>query len=93
MSDEGGRSLYLSCILPIHLNGSYSQILNIKYYTWFSFSHSIRIEQLYQNVLALWHHSHINMKSVVSWHYLMTDIRAIRKSTVASVQIFCLRVP
>uniref|UniRef100_A0A8C1IVI2 Dystonin n=1 Tax=Cyprinus carpio TaxID=7962 RepID=A0A8C1IVI2_CYPCA len=34
-----------------------------------------RIEQLYQNVLALWHHSHINMKSVVSWHYLMTDIR------------------
>ncbi|KAI7805675.1 putative dystonin [Triplophysa rosa] len=45
-----------------------------------------RIEQLYQNVLALWHHSHINMKSVVSWHYLMTDIRAIRKSTVASIK-------
>uniref|UniRef100_A0A8C2GDH7 Dystonin n=1 Tax=Cyprinus carpio TaxID=7962 RepID=A0A8C2GDH7_CYPCA len=42
--------------------------------------------QLYQNVLALWHHSHINMKSVVSWHYLMTDIRAIRKSTVASIK-------
>uniref|UniRef100_A0A672SPZ7 Dystonin n=1 Tax=Sinocyclocheilus grahami TaxID=75366 RepID=A0A672SPZ7_SINGR len=40
-----------------------------------------RIEQLYQNALALWHHSHINMKSVVSWHYLMTDIRTIRKST------------
>uniref|UniRef100_A0A8C1VJ46 Dystonin n=1 Tax=Cyprinus carpio TaxID=7962 RepID=A0A8C1VJ46_CYPCA len=36
-----------------------------------------RIEQLYQNVLALWHHSHINMKSVVSWHYLMTDIRTL----------------
>ncbi|KAF4105424.1 hypothetical protein G5714_013086 [Onychostoma macrolepis] len=45
-----------------------------------------RIEQLYQNVLALWHHSHINMKSVVSWHYLMTDIRTIRKSTVASIK-------
>ncbi|XP_051503373.1 dystonin-like [Myxocyprinus asiaticus] len=45
-----------------------------------------RIEQLYQNVLTLWHHSHINMKSVVSWHYLMTDIRAIRKSTVASIK-------
>ncbi|XP_051506822.1 dystonin-like [Myxocyprinus asiaticus] len=45
-----------------------------------------RIEQLYQNVLALWHHSHINMKSVVSWHYLMTDIRSIRKSTVASIK-------
>ncbi|XP_016373036.1 dystonin-like [Sinocyclocheilus rhinocerous] len=45
-----------------------------------------RIEQLYQNALALWHHSHINMKSVVSWHYLMTDIHAIRKSTVASIK-------
>uniref|UniRef100_A0A672SPX3 Dystonin n=1 Tax=Sinocyclocheilus grahami TaxID=75366 RepID=A0A672SPX3_SINGR len=45
-----------------------------------------RIEQLYQNALALWHHSHINMKSVVSWHYLMTDIRTIRKSTVASIK-------
>uniref|UniRef100_A0A8C8D9H4 Dystonin n=1 Tax=Oncorhynchus tshawytscha TaxID=74940 RepID=A0A8C8D9H4_ONCTS len=37
-----------------------------------------RIEQLYQNVLTLWHHSHINMKSVVSWHYLMADVKAIR---------------
>uniref|UniRef100_A0A8C7UIP2 Dystonin n=1 Tax=Oncorhynchus mykiss TaxID=8022 RepID=A0A8C7UIP2_ONCMY len=37
-----------------------------------------RIEQLYQNVLALWHHSHIKMKSVVSWHYLMADVRAVR---------------
>lgn len=46
---------------------------------------SCRTEQLYQNVLALWHHSHINMKSVVSWHYLMADIRAIRNWNVASV--------
>ncbi|XP_062286760.1 dystonin [Scomber scombrus] len=45
-----------------------------------------RIEQLYQNVLALWHHSHINMKSVVSWHYLMADIRAIRNWNVASIK-------
>ncbi|XP_030603446.1 dystonin isoform X2 [Archocentrus centrarchus] len=45
-----------------------------------------RTEQLYQNVLALWHHSHINMKSVVSWHYLMTDIRAIRNWNVASIK-------
>lgn len=44
-----------------------------------------RIEQTYQNVLALWHRSHINMKSVVSWHYLMADIHAIRNSNVASV--------
>ncbi|KAM3606228.1 uncharacterized protein V6R79_013141 [Siganus canaliculatus] len=45
-----------------------------------------RIEQLYQNVLALWHHSHINMKSVVSWHYLTADIRAIRNWNVASIK-------
>ncbi|XP_041644812.1 dystonin isoform X11 [Cheilinus undulatus] len=45
-----------------------------------------RTEQLYQNVLSLWHHSHINMKSVVSWHYLMADIRAIRNWNVASIK-------
>ncbi|XP_031697457.1 dystonin isoform X5 [Anarrhichthys ocellatus] len=45
-----------------------------------------RTEQLYQNVLALWHHSHINMKSVASWHYLMSDIRAIRNWNVASIK-------
>lgn len=58
-----------------------------------SFFTLIRIEQLYQKVLALWHSSHVNMKSVVSWHYLMTDIRNIRKSTVASVRMFfCINV-
>ncbi|XP_041108039.1 dystonin-like isoform X10 [Polyodon spathula] len=45
-----------------------------------------RIEQLYQNVLTLWHHSHINMKSVVSWHYLMNDIEAIQNGNVASIK-------
>ncbi|TRY65247.1 hypothetical protein DNTS_014059, partial [Danionella cerebrum] len=45
-----------------------------------------RMEQLYQNVLTLWHHSHVNMKSVVSWHYLKNDMRSIRKSTVASIK-------
>ncbi|XP_051272542.1 dystonin isoform X7 [Dicentrarchus labrax] len=45
-----------------------------------------RTEQLYQNVLALWHHSHVNMKSVVSWHYLMADIRAIRNWNVSSIK-------
>ncbi|CAM9192396.1 unnamed protein product, partial [Lampetra planeri] len=43
-----------------------------------------RTEQLYQNVLALWHHSHINMKNVVSWHHLMADIRTVRSWNVAS---------
>uniref|UniRef100_A0A3Q2YZC1 Si:ch211-165e15.1 n=1 Tax=Hippocampus comes TaxID=109280 RepID=A0A3Q2YZC1_HIPCM len=41
-------------------------------------------EELYQNVLSLWHRSHINMKSVVSWHCLMTDIRAVRHWNVAT---------
>ncbi|XP_055745835.1 dystonin-like isoform X6 [Salvelinus fontinalis] len=45
-----------------------------------------RIEQLYQNVLTLWHHSHIKMKSVVSWHYLMADVRAIRDWNVSSIK-------
>lgn len=46
-----------------------------------------RIEQQYQNVLTLWHESHINMKSVVSWHYLINEIDRIRASNVASVSI------
>ncbi|XP_045150783.1 dystonin isoform X4 [Echinops telfairi] len=45
-----------------------------------------RIEQQYQNVLALWHESHINMKSVVSWHYLVSEIDRIRASNVASIK-------
>ncbi|KAK5908366.1 hypothetical protein CgunFtcFv8_016433 [Champsocephalus gunnari] len=45
-----------------------------------------RTEQLYQNVLALWSHSHINMKSVVSWYYLMADVQAIRNWNVASIK-------
>uniref|UniRef100_A0A8C6JWQ9 Uncharacterized protein n=1 Tax=Melopsittacus undulatus TaxID=13146 RepID=A0A8C6JWQ9_MELUD len=36
-----------------------------------------RIEQQFQNVLALWHESHINMKSVVSWHYLTNEIKTM----------------
>ncbi|XP_070589119.1 dystonin-like isoform X8 [Erythrolamprus reginae] len=45
-----------------------------------------RIEQQYQNVLALWHESHINLKSVVSWHYLTTEIETVRASNVASIK-------
>ncbi|CAF94383.1 unnamed protein product, partial [Tetraodon nigroviridis] len=36
-----------------------------------------RVEQLYQKVMSLWHQQHVNMKSVVSWHYLLKDIRNI----------------
>ncbi|KAM9316059.1 dystonin [Gastrophryne carolinensis] len=45
-----------------------------------------RIEQMYQSVLSLWHESHINMKSTVSWHYLMNEIEAIRSSKVSSIK-------
>ncbi|XP_053520943.1 dystonin isoform X3 [Artibeus jamaicensis] len=45
-----------------------------------------RIEQQYQNVLTLWHETHINMKSVVSWHYLIDEIDKIRASNVASIK-------
>ncbi|XP_036912242.1 dystonin isoform X13 [Sturnira hondurensis] len=45
-----------------------------------------RIEQQYQNVLTLWHETHINMKSVVSWHYLINEIDKIRASNVASIK-------
>uniref|UniRef100_A0A7N6A7R6 SH3 domain-containing protein n=1 Tax=Anabas testudineus TaxID=64144 RepID=A0A7N6A7R6_ANATE len=37
-----------------------------------------RAEQLYQKVMSLWHQLHVNMKSVVSWHYLLKDIRTVR---------------
>ncbi|XP_073668846.1 microtubule-actin cross-linking factor 1, isoforms 1/2/3/4/5 isoform X10 [Paramisgurnus dabryanus] len=36
-----------------------------------------RMEQMYQNVMSLWHQLHVNMKSVVSWHYLQKDIQNI----------------
>ncbi|XP_014426859.2 dystonin isoform X19 [Pelodiscus sinensis] len=45
-----------------------------------------RIEQHFQNVLALWHESHINMKSVVSWHYLTNEIETIQAGNVASIK-------
>ncbi|NWZ44819.1 DYST protein, partial [Brachypodius atriceps] len=45
-----------------------------------------RIEQQFQNVLALWHESHVNMKSVVSWHYLTNEIGAVRAGNVASIK-------
>ncbi|TNN50810.1 Microtubule-actin cross-linking factor 1, isoforms 1/2/3/5 [Liparis tanakae] len=36
-----------------------------------------RAEQLYQKVMSLWHELHVNMKAVVSWHYLLKDIRTV----------------
>ncbi|XP_048352740.1 dystonin isoform X12 [Sphaerodactylus townsendi] len=45
-----------------------------------------RIEQQYQSVLTLWHKSHINMKSVVSWHYLTHEIETVRAGNIASIK-------
>ncbi|KAI7798683.1 putative microtubule-actin cross-linking factor 1 [Triplophysa rosa] len=36
-----------------------------------------RMEQMYQNVMSLWHQLHVNMKSVVSWHYLQKDTQNV----------------
>ncbi|XP_062342611.1 microtubule-actin cross-linking factor 1 isoform X3 [Osmerus eperlanus] len=44
-----------------------------------------RMEQLYQNVMALWHQLHVNMKSVVSWHYLQKDVRAVSSWSLDTV--------
>ncbi|XP_018121030.1 dystonin isoform X16 [Xenopus laevis] len=45
-----------------------------------------RIEQMYQSALTLWHESHINIKSTVSWHYLMNEIEGIRASKVSTIK-------
>ncbi|KAI5091811.1 microtubule-actin cross-linking factor 1 isoform X12, partial [Silurus meridionalis] len=49
-----------------------------------------RTEQLYQNVMSLWHQLHMNMKSVVSWHYLQKDISNISSWTLDTV---CFQTP
>ncbi|XP_062870373.1 microtubule-actin cross-linking factor 1 isoform X9 [Trichomycterus rosablanca] len=45
-----------------------------------------RTEQLYQNVMSLWHQLHMNMKSVVSWHYLQKDISNISTWTLDTMR-------
>uniref|UniRef100_A0A671XC21 Microtubule actin crosslinking factor 1 n=1 Tax=Sparus aurata TaxID=8175 RepID=A0A671XC21_SPAAU len=46
-----------------------------------------RTEQLYQKVMSLWHQLHINMKSVVSWHYLLKDIRTVSGWNLDTVRL------
>lgn len=46
-----------------------------------------RIEQIYQNVMALWHQLHLNMKSVVAWNYLVKDIETIHSWNKDTVRI------
>ncbi|XP_036070195.1 microtubule-actin cross-linking factor 1 isoform X6 [Oryzias melastigma] len=45
-----------------------------------------RAEQMYQKVMSLWHQLHVNMKSVVSWHYLLKDIRTVSEWTLDTVR-------
>ncbi|XP_068071420.1 microtubule-actin cross-linking factor 1 isoform X36 [Danio rerio] len=46
-----------------------------------------RMEQMYQNVMSLWHQLHLNMKSVVSWHYLQKDIRNISSWSLDTMRL------
>ncbi|TRY84286.1 hypothetical protein DNTS_025412 [Danionella cerebrum] len=46
-----------------------------------------RMEQMYQNVMSLWHQLHVNMKSVVSCHYLQKDIQNISSWTLDKMRI------
>ncbi|XP_016121796.1 microtubule-actin cross-linking factor 1-like, partial [Sinocyclocheilus grahami] len=45
------------------------------------------MEQMYQNVMSLWHQLHVNMKSVVSWHYLQKDIRNIASWSLDTMRL------
>lgn len=45
-----------------------------------------RMEQMYQNVMSLWHQLHVNMKSVVSWHYLQKDTQNISSWSLDKVR-------
>ncbi|KAM4630179.1 microtubule-actin cross-linking factor 1 isoform 2-T2 [Polymixia lowei] len=45
-----------------------------------------RMEQFYQKVMSLWHRLHVNMKSVVSWHYLLKDIRTVSAWNLETVR-------
>ncbi|KAK7899367.1 hypothetical protein WMY93_020220 [Mugilogobius chulae] len=45
-----------------------------------------KAEQLYQKVMSLWHQLHVNMKSVVSWHYLLKDVRTVSAWTLDTVR-------
>uniref|UniRef100_A0A671NAY2 Microtubule-actin cross-linking factor 1-like n=1 Tax=Sinocyclocheilus anshuiensis TaxID=1608454 RepID=A0A671NAY2_9TELE len=48
---------------------------------------AIRMEQMYQNVMSLWHQLHVNMKSVVSWHYLQKDILNISSWSLDTMRL------
>ncbi|XP_075709192.1 microtubule-actin cross-linking factor 1-like isoform X5 [Rhinoderma darwinii] len=39
---------------------------------------AVRVEQLYQKVMALWHQLHVNTKSLISWHYLRKDVDLVQ---------------
>uniref|UniRef100_A0A8D0DPW2 MACF1 factor n=1 Tax=Salvator merianae TaxID=96440 RepID=A0A8D0DPW2_SALMN len=47
---------------------------------------AIRVEQLYQKVMSLWHQLHVNMKSLVSWNYLRKDISLVQSWTIEKLR-------
>ncbi|XP_061521080.1 microtubule-actin cross-linking factor 1 isoform X4 [Phycodurus eques] len=45
-----------------------------------------RTEQLYQQAMSSWHQLHVDMKSVVSWHYLLKDLDAVSQCNLDTVR-------
>ncbi|XP_071992635.1 microtubule-actin cross-linking factor 1 isoform X17 [Engystomops pustulosus] len=39
---------------------------------------AVRVEQLYQKVMSLWHQLHVNTKSLISWHYVRKDLDLVQ---------------
>ncbi|CAJ0964667.1 unnamed protein product, partial [Ranitomeya imitator] len=51
---------------------------------------AIRVEQLYQKVMALWHQLHVNTKSLISWHYLRKDVDLVQGWNVDKLRVLPL---
>ncbi|XP_056412563.1 microtubule-actin cross-linking factor 1 isoform X14 [Hyla sarda] len=51
---------------------------------------AVRVEQLYQKVMALWHQLHVNTKSLISWHYLRKDLDLVQGWNVDKLRVLPL---
>ncbi|KAM9320102.1 microtubule-actin cross-linking factor 1 [Gastrophryne carolinensis] len=51
---------------------------------------AIRVEQLYQKVMSLWHQLHVNTKSLISWNYLRKDIDLVQSWNIDKLRVLPL---
>ncbi|XP_069827488.1 microtubule-actin cross-linking factor 1 isoform X3 [Dendropsophus ebraccatus] len=51
---------------------------------------AVRVEQLYQKVMALWHQLHVNTKSLISWHYLRKDVDVVQGWNIDKLRVLPL---